>query len=77
MHKNSKTCKTHRGGWGEYTCDKKDILRHNECQDCWLRDLTLSEMKNHIRGKHSPTSKVNHLKMDREKKHIVSSTSYF
>ena len=48
-----------------------------ECQDCWLRDVNISEMKNHIRGKHSSTTQVNHLKMDREKQHIVSSSSYF
>ena len=50
-----------------------------ECQSssCWLRGVDISEMKKHIREKHSSTTKLNHLKMDREKQHIVSSNSYF
>ena len=44
-----------------------------ECQSssCRLRDVNISTLKNHIRGKHSSTTKVNHLKIDREKQHIV------
>ena len=38
-----------------------------ECQSpsCWLRDVSISEMKKHIREKHSSTAKLNHLKIDR------------
>ena len=49
-----------------------------ECQSssCWLREINLSEMKKHIREKHTLTTKLNHLIMDREKQYIVNSTSY-
>ena len=50
-----------------------------ECQSlsCWLRGVDISEMKKHIGEKHSSTTKLNYLKMGREKQHIVCSNSYF
>ena len=68
---------------GEEFKEREDLEIHLntceifECSSCWLRDVNISEMKNHERGKHSSTTEVNHLKMHREKQHIVSSNFYF
>ena len=49
-----------------------------ECQSysCWLRCKNLSEMKKHIKENHSSSTKLDHLKIDREKEFNVSSTFY-
>ena len=71
------------GLYGEEFKEREDLEIHLntceifECSSCWLRDGNISDMKNHVRGKHSSTTEVNHLKMHREKQHIVSSNSYF
>ena len=44
-----------------------------ECSFCWLRGKNRSEMKKHIREKHCNSTKLNHLKMEKDK---VNSTSY-
>ena len=68
---------------GEEFKEREDLEIHLntceifECSSCWLRDGNISDMKNHVRGNHSSTTEVNHLKMHKEKQHIVSSTSYF
>ena len=45
-----------------------------ECQSCWLRCKNLSEMKKHKKENHSSSTKLDHLKIDREKEFNVSST---
>ena len=44
-----------------------------ECSSCWLRGKNRSEMKKHIREKHDNSTKLNHLKMEKEE---VNSISY-
>ena len=67
---------------GDEFIGKEDVDIHlktceiYECSSCWLREKNMSDMKNHIREKHYSSTKLNHLKIERENNFEVNSTSY-
>ena len=67
---------------GDEFSEKEDVDIHlrtceiYECSSCWLRGSNLSDIKKHIQEKHDSSTRLNHLKMERENDLEVSSTSY-
>ena len=47
-----------------------------ECDTCFVRDKSLSDMKKHIEKEHEKGKKLNHLKIDREDEQRVNFKQY-
>ena len=65
--------------------EKEDLETHlRSCEmyecgrySCWLRVKSLSDMKKHIEEKHTTSTSLHHLKIDREKEFSVTSKFYY
>ena len=55
------------------TCEMYQCGRYS----CWLRVKSLSDMKKHIEEKHTTSTSLHHLKIDREKEFSVTSKIYY
>ena len=55
------------------TCEMYECGRYS----CWLRVKSLSDMKKHIEEKHTTSTSLHHLKIDREKEFSVTSKFYY